>query len=223
MKIRTLTAALLGGLLLAPVTAQAGPSADFPPASEHYSDVLDYTANWNNSTYTLGADNLPAGVTFTDNHDGTGHLGGPVQVPAGVYVIDMSATTPSAVTFHKNLELTVEPERVRDRLATGNPTRVSRTKSFVLKSRVKDQDDGSFGDISLAEPGTFLLNRDGHITMCDAKKIAGSLHTVAGPDYFDVKCRVPSGLHRGSYEVTHVVDGDYYAGTSKVGMLRITR
>ena len=223
MKTRSLTALLLGGLLLAPAVAQAGPSADFPPASEHYSDVLDYTADWNNSTYTLGAANLPAGVTFIDNHDGTGHLGGPVQVPAGVYDIDLSATTPSDVTFHKNLALTVEPERAMDRLSRSNPVTVSRTKSFVLKARVKDQDDGSFGDIALADAGTFLLNRNGHVTTCDASKVAGSLSTTKDPGFFDVKCRVASGLHRGSYEVTHVVDGDYYAGTSRVGSLRITR
>jgi len=223
MKTRTLAAALLGGLLLAPVTAHGGPSQNFPPASEHYSDLFDYTADWQNSTYTLGATGLPADVTFTDNHDGTGHLGGPVHVPAGVYDIDLSATTPSDVTFHKTLELTVEPERAMDRLARSNPTTVSRTKPFVLKARVKDQDDGSFGDISLADPGTFLLDRRGHTTTCDATTVAGSLHTSPGPGYFDVKCRVPSGLHRGTYDVTHVVAGDYYAGVSKAGSLRITR
>ena len=42
-------------------------------------------------------------------------------------------------------------------------------------------------------------------------------------DHYDVRCKVPSGLHRGSYEVTHVVATDYYKGQSKVGSLRVTR
>jgi hypothetical protein len=221
MKTRTLAAAVLGGLLLAPVLAHAGPSATLT-ASERYSDVFDYTVDWHNSTYTLGATGMPGDVTFTDNGDGTGHLGGPVQVPAGVYPIDLTATNGSS-TFHQTLDLTVQPERALDRLARSNPATVSRTKSFVLKARVKDQDDGSFGDIALAGPGTFLLDRRGHVTTCHAKVVAGSLFTGAGPDHYDVRCKVPAGLHRGSYDVTHVVGTDYYAGTSKVGSLRVTR
>ena len=221
MKTRTLAAALLGGLLLAPVLAHAGPSQPLT-ATEHYSDQLDYTVHWD-PTYTLGASGLPADTTFTDQGGGTGHLSGQVNVPAGVYDIDLTGTSPSDVTYHKTLQLTVEPERALDRLARSNPTTVSRTKSFVLKARVKDQDDGSFGDITLAGPGTFLLDRRGHVTTCDAKVVAGSLFSGAGPDHYDVRCKVPSGLHRGSYDVTHVVGTDYYSGMSKVSSLRITR
>ena len=222
MKTRTLAAAALGGLLLAPVLAHAG--ATVPPltATERYSDVLDYTVHWD-PTYTLGASGLPADVTFTDLGNGEGHLGGQVDVAAGIYDIDLTGTSPSDVTYHKTLQLTVEPERALDRLAKSNPDTVSRTKSFVLKARVKDQDDGSFGDITLAGPGTFLLDRRGHIATCDAKVIAGSLFTGTGPDHYDVRCKVPSGLHRGSYAVSHVVGTDYYNGMSKVGSLRITR
>lgn len=222
MKTRTLAAAVLGGLLLAPVLAHAGPSQPPLTASEHYSDVLDYTIDWHNSTYTLDATGVPADVTFTDNHDGTGHLGGPVQVAAGVYHLDMTATD-GGTTIHRALDLTVEPERAMDRLAKANPDTVSRTRSFVLKARVKDQDDGSFGDITLAGPGTFLLDRRGHITTCNATVVAGSLSSGAGPDHYDVRCKVPSGLHRGTYAVSHVVGTDYYNGMSKVGSLRITR
>jgi hypothetical protein len=222
MKIRTLAAVVLGGFLLAPALAQAGPSQPPLTASEHYSDMLDYTVHWDPS-YTLDASGLPAEVTFTDLGQGNGHFSGPVRVPAGVYDIDITGSPSPGVTFHKTLELTVEPERALDRLARTNPATVSRTKSFVLKARVKDQDDGSFGDITLADPGTFLLNRDGHVTTCDAKPVAGSLYVAKDPAYFDVRCKVPAGLHRGSYELTHVVDGDYYAGMSKVGSLRVTR
>lgn len=221
MKTRTLAATVLGGLLLVPVLAYAGPSATLT-ATERYSDVFDYTIDWHNSGYTLGATGMPGDVTFTDNGDGTGHLGGPVQVPAGVYPIDLTATNGSS-TFHQTLDLTVEPERALDRLARNNPDTVSRTKPFVLKARVKDQDDGSFGDITLAGPGTFVLDRRGHITTCDAKVVAGSLFSGKGPDHYVVSCKVPSGLHRGAYEVTHVVATDYYQGMSKVGSLRVTR
>jgi hypothetical protein len=223
MKTRTLAATLLGGLLLAPVLAHAGSPQPPLTASEHYSDVLVYTIDWHDSTYTLGATGMPDDVTFTDNGDGTGRLRGPVLVPAGIYHLDMTATDSSSTTFHRTLDLTVEPERALDRLARSNPTTVSRTKSFVLKARVKDQDDGSFGDVTLAGPGTFVLERRGHVTTCDAKVVAGSLFSGAGPDHYDVRCKVPSGLHRGSYDVTHVVGTDYYAGMSKVGSLRVTR
>jgi hypothetical protein len=221
MKIRTFTAAALAGLVLAPMAAHAGDTAPDLFASERYSDVFDYSITWG-SSYTLDATGMPADITFTDDGGGEGHFLGPVQVPAGVYDIDLSATTPSDVTYHKTLELTVVREKAVVRLASSNPTTVTRKKPFVVKARVKDQDDGSFGDITLADPGAFTLDRNGHITACVASVVPDSLYTGKGPDHYDVTCKVPSGLHRGTYELSYSVAGSYYAG-SDASSLRITR
>ena len=223
MKLRILTAAAFAGVLLTPVSAHAG-TVDLY-ASEQYSDEFGYTITWTTAddALTLNATGMPEGITFVDNGDKTGHFSGVVDVPADVYYIDATATNASSTTYHKTLQLTITPERAKIKLAGANPDSVKRTKAFVLKARVRDQDDGSFGDITLAGPGTFVLDRNGHVTTCDAKVVAGSLHEVKGPDYYDVTCKVPAGLRRGTYTVTHEVDGNYYAGTSKPATLRITR
>ncbi len=223
MKIRTLTAAALASLVLAPMAAHAGdPGGPDLTASEKYSDLFDYSIDWQNTSYTLDATGMPDDITFTDDGGGQGHFWGPVQAPAGVYDIDLSATTPSDVVYHKLLRLTVVREKAVVRMASSNPTEATRKKPFVVQARVKDQNDGSFGDIMLADPGAFTLDRNGHVTACFAAMVPGSLHTGKGPDYYDVKCKVPAGLHRGNYDLTYAVAGDYYTG-SRTSSVRITR
>jgi hypothetical protein len=231
MKIRTLATAALAGLLLAPVAAYAsagGHSAAKVIVYEpvQYSDDFDFTISWTvpeGQVWTLGATGMPAGVSFADNGDNTGDFSGAVSGAPGDYDITSSATEPDDGPVHTSTStLTILPERAVVRMAPTNPDTVKRTRSFVVGARVKDQDDGSFGDITLAEVGAFQLNRNGHITTCAAKRVAGSLQIVKGPDSYDVKCRVPAGLRRGTYDLTYSVAGDYYAG-SRTSSLKITR
>jgi hypothetical protein len=231
MKARTLTAAALVGLLLAPLAAYAAPGAP-PVAGEvtdpviQYSDPLSYTIRWtvqDGSPVSLAVTGLPSEFSFVDNGDGSGAITGEAASPAGDYPFTLTATEADGTQHQQDVTLTVVREDAVIRMARTNPDAVSRRRPFVVRARVKDAPDGSFGDITRAGSGVFILeDRRGHLRTCPADVVPGSLDTGAGPDFYDVRCRVPSGLHRGQYRLTYAVTSGYYVG-HRAGEVRITR
>lgn len=214
-------AAGLAAALLGPLASFASPADPDLTATVQYSDDPDFTATFNGPPATWDAPSgTPDDLTFTDHGDNTATLSGQTRVTPGVYDIDLTATTSSA-TFPYTLALTVTPEKAVVRMASTNPTTVRRTKSFVVKARVQDQDDDSPGDITQALLGSFTLTRNGHVRTFGAAMVPNSLHTTA-PAYYDVRATVPSGLRRGTWTVQYAVTGDYYTG-SRTSQVQITR
>ena len=84
-------------------------------------------------TFTIGGVALPQGITFTDNLDGTGTLGGvPANGTAGTYALTFTATNSVGPSVVQNFTLTINtpPQIVSSPFPTPNPATVGQTVSF---------------------------------------------------------------------------------------------
>ena len=98
-------------------------------------------------TITLGGQALPSGVSFTDNFDGTGTLGGiPDDGTAGNYALTFTATNSlgSSLTQNFTLRINTPPAITSFPVATPSPAAVGQAISFSAAAVDADGDTLSY-------------------------------------------------------------------------------
>jgi FtsP/CotA-like multicopper oxidase with cupredoxin domain len=106
-----------------------------------YTDPLTFgisATDPDNDPITLGASGLPASLTFTDNGDGTGTVGGNLTANPGVYVATFSADDGFNDPVTANVEITITKETTV--LTYVGPTVILNGSSATLSGQLLEDD-----------------------------------------------------------------------------------
>jgi hypothetical protein len=199
---------------------------------------LTITADNKTVQYSDQAPALTVSYAGLANGDGPGALSGAVacsstvsvsatgQVlsPAGTYSITCSGPSDNdyTITF-KPGTLTVTREDTVVKPAQNNPSAVAVTKAggsapaMTFTARITEVTDGSYGDITLAKPVTFMLNAIGSggsyscTTSSPTQVVPATLIT---PGFEVVGCTIPAGVAVNVYDLTVSVGGNFYGGSA---------
>ncbi len=170
---------------IAPPTGNKPPVLNDPSdQSVQYSDLLSFIVsatdpNNPGSELTFSASGLPAGLTITDNLDGTASVSGIITTAPGSYNTSITVTDPNGLSDTKSVLITVEKEDART-IYTG-PSLVSTgcrscsTATIPLRATILDitavladpSYDPDAGDITNATV-TFVNRDQGDAVLCSA-------------------------------------------------------
>jgi len=182
---------------------------------------------------TFSSIGLPAGCTLTDNGDGTATIAGTITAAAGEYPVHIEVQDGFGGVDSDDIRITLNREDTVVRLAQNNPHAAQVTKPngyapmMSFTARVTEVTDGSYGEISLAQPVTFGLNPigGGNPFTCAVPSANGSVTrivaaTATSPGFIDVSCTFPSTLKVpvNVYHVNVSVGGSYYQGSGDAAL-----
>jgi hypothetical protein len=194
-------------------------------AAGQYSDVVTLKATV--SPATSGTDTVAGSVEFfvdggsvgTASPDASGEATLSYTIPkaAGSYPITANFTSSSAVFLNSSGSntLTVSKEDATVTPSPLNPMTVKvgspgGTGSFSLSAAISEVADGSLGDISLADPVTFMLSpvAPGAALTCTPTCVGGGIGGTK-----QCTCNF-SGVAVNVYDVQMTIGGNYYLGSA---------
>jgi hypothetical protein len=175
---------------------------------------------------SFSATGLPAGLTLTDNLDGTATIEGTPTGVAGTHQVTVSATDLDGGTGTLTVPITVAAESVLVRPAQSNPHAVLTTATgapaMTFTARITETADGTYdvpGHLSEATI-EFRLGPVGggqsHTCVDEVTKSVDATPTT--PAFIDVSCTFGAGIGVDVYELTITVSGGHYQGVGTSGV-----
>ncbi len=158
-----------------------------------FNDALTFSVSATDSDQdpiTLSVDGLPAGLSFTDNGDGTGTINGTVTDHPGKYDVTITADDGHDHTVSAPMTITVVQEQTV--LAYTGPASQDYNDAVTVSAQLTDPEDGE--PIS-GKTVSFTLNGT---ETCSA----------ATDDQGNVSCAVTPGEKAGDYSLSIAFDGD---------------
>ena len=173
----------------------------------------------------FSAASLPAGVTLTDNLDGTATVSGTPTV-VGTYTVTVTVTDPSSATGLLVVPITVTAESVQVRLTQSNPHAVITTKTgapaMTFTARITESADGSYDTLGRLSQAKITFSLDpiggGSGRTCAGTVTRVVVATATTPASIDVTCTFGAGLGVDVYELSLKVSGNYYQGLGVSGL-----
>ncbi len=211
-----------------PPTAMASPAS----ATVQYGDpmaapitVTGADVDNEDASLTFSATGLPAGVTLTDNLDGTATISGTPTAPAATYQAKVTVTDPDGATGTVTVPITVTAESVVVRPAQDNPHAVATTgtaPAMTFTARITEAADGTYDVPGHLGDATFTFKLDpvggGQGASCIGTVTRSVPATATSPAFVDVTCTFGEGLPLDVYALSVTVSGGYYDGVGYSGL-----
>jgi FtsP/CotA-like multicopper oxidase with cupredoxin domain len=148
------------------------------PQTADYHDALSFgisATDADGDPITLGASGLPAGLTFTDNGNGTGSVSGTLQAIPAVYIATFSASDGHNAPVTATVEITVTKEETT--LAYTGPTVILNGGNVTVTALLTEDDPTPVAGRTV----TFTLGAQSCIGVTNASGVASCIIAVSSP------------------------------------------